>query len=340
VILVASVLWRDDAVLVRGVRQGERIGAAALALPAGLCDDEHVFARATGGRPMAHVPADAVAELRSEDGSRRRVVGAASVALRECDVVSIELGEIRIRNEALSSSEEIARAPRSLLGGARAHVVAAAVAHAMLLGGSAVLASPADPEAIDAERIYAIQAALQAADERELEDAENEKVAEDEKPSRTPATPSRRVERAAPAREAAVEHRGDLLDVGSIGIPQAPEAVPEGERIGRRARVSLDASASEIEGARPDPIQRTLRQHLDRFQACYEGGRPSGGDESVVVRFEVERGQVSGVRDAGSDMRDPAVVGCALRAVSGMSFPLLPEDGAISATIPIRFSAR
>jgi hypothetical protein len=285
------------------------------------------------------VPADAVAELRSEDGSARRIVGAASVGLCEGDVVAIELGEIRIRIEALSSWVEIARAPRALLGGARAHVLAAAVAHAMVLGGSAGLASAADPEQLDAERIYAIRSALEAADARELEQAETEMVPEEGVPRRTP-TPSRRGEPPLPVQETAVEHRDDLLDVGSIGIPPAPEAVPEGERLGRRARVSLDASASEIHGTRPDPIHRTLRQHLDRFQACYEGGRPSGGDESVVVRFQVEGGQVTGVRDAGSEMRDPAVVGCALRAVSGMSFPLLPEDGTVTATIPIRFSAR
>jgi hypothetical protein len=56
------------------------------------------------------------------------------------------------------------------------------------------------------------------------------------------------------------------------------------------------------------------------------------------VRFVIGRdGAVSQVGNGGSDLGDPAVVSCVVRAFYGLSFPQ-PENGIVTVTYPIVFT--
>jgi hypothetical protein len=90
----------------------------------------------------------------------------------------------------------------------------------------------------------------------------------------------------------------------------------------------------------PEIIQRIVRQNFGRFRACYQSGLSRSPDLAgrVTARFVIGRdGAVSNVADGGSDIPDPTVVSCVVRAFYGLSFPQ-PEGGIVTVTYPIAFS--
>jgi hypothetical protein len=90
----------------------------------------------------------------------------------------------------------------------------------------------------------------------------------------------------------------------------------------------------------PEVIQRIVRQNFGRFRACYEHAlvRNPTLAGRVTARFVIGRdGAVSAVADGGSDLPDPSVVSCVVRAFYGLSFPQ-PEGGIVTVTYPIAFS--
>ena len=90
----------------------------------------------------------------------------------------------------------------------------------------------------------------------------------------------------------------------------------------------------------PEAIQRIIRQNFGRFRACYQTGLQHNPALTgrVAVSFVIGRdGSVAMVRDGGSDLPDPQVVSCVVRAFYGLSFPQ-PEGGIVHVTYPIVFS--
>jgi hypothetical protein len=90
----------------------------------------------------------------------------------------------------------------------------------------------------------------------------------------------------------------------------------------------------------PDVIQRVVRQNFGRYRFCYQEGLRSNPALAgrVAVRFVIGRdGAVSMVANGGSDLADPQVVSCVVRAFYGLSFPQ-PEHGIVTVTYPFVFS--
>jgi hypothetical protein len=87
----------------------------------------------------------------------------------------------------------------------------------------------------------------------------------------------------------------------------------------------------------PEVIQRTIRQNLGRARACYEVGLRSNPNLQgrVVVNFVIGAdGGVGSATNGGSDLPDPGVVSCVVRAFAGLSFPA-PEGGVVTVSYPI-----
>src|SRR5262249_40363330 len=90
----------------------------------------------------------------------------------------------------------------------------------------------------------------------------------------------------------------------------------------------------------PEIIQRIVRANFGRFRSCYENAllHDPGLAGRVTVRFLIGRdGAVSSVQDGGSNLPNPEVVSCVLRAFYGLSFPQ-PEGGVVTVSYPIVFA--
>ncbi len=90
----------------------------------------------------------------------------------------------------------------------------------------------------------------------------------------------------------------------------------------------------------PEVIQRIVRQNFGRFRVCYESGLRNNPtlQGRVAVRFVIDRnGGVSMTADGGSDLPDPGVRSCVVRAFGSLSFPQ-PEGGVVTVVYPIVFS--
>jgi hypothetical protein len=116
---------------------------------------------------------------------------------------------------------------------------------------------------------------------------------------------------------------GHLRGVHKVGVPTV--------------RVGTAAVSGRLP---PEVIQRIVRQNFGRFRLCYENGLRNSPNLQgrVAVRFVIGRdGAVSQVGNGGSDLGDPAVVSCVVRAFYGLSFPQ-PENGIVTVTYPIVFT--
>lgn len=90
----------------------------------------------------------------------------------------------------------------------------------------------------------------------------------------------------------------------------------------------------------PEVIQRVVRQSAGRFRLCYENGRRNNTklQGRVTVRFVIgSDGKVSNVGNGGSDLPDPGVVSCVVRAFYGLVFPK-PAGGIVVVTYPMMFA--
>ena len=89
----------------------------------------------------------------------------------------------------------------------------------------------------------------------------------------------------------------------------------------------------------PEVVQHIIRGNHGRFRACYERGlerNPSLAGR-VTARFVIGRdGSVSNVGNGGSNLPDPSVSQCVLRAFYGLSFPQ-PEGGVVTVVYPLVF---
>ena len=90
----------------------------------------------------------------------------------------------------------------------------------------------------------------------------------------------------------------------------------------------------------PEVIQRVVRQSFGRFRGCYEDGLRTNPtlEGRVTARFVIARdGSVATVQSGGTDLPDPRVVSCVLRAYSSLTFPS-PKNGIVRVTYPLAFS--
>src|SRR5579859_5588136 len=90
----------------------------------------------------------------------------------------------------------------------------------------------------------------------------------------------------------------------------------------------------------PEVIQRIVRQNFGRFRACYQDELRTHPtlQGRVSVRFVIDRtGAVAAPMDGGSDVNDPALVACVVRAFASLQFPQ-PDGGVITVVYPLHFS--
>ncbi len=105
---------------------------------------------------------------------------------------------------------------------------------------------------------------------------------------------------------------------------------------GLAARASMD----EHGRLAPETIQALLRRELPAMQKCRDPGDAShAAPEGVVTtRFVIRQdGTVSEARDAGSTLKDAAVVACVASAIRGITFPKRAARGPVSVVYPVRF---
>lgn len=90
----------------------------------------------------------------------------------------------------------------------------------------------------------------------------------------------------------------------------------------------------------PEVIQRIVRANYGAFRKCYEAGLGRNRDLTgkVAARFVIsEKGAVTSVKDAGSDIADLAVRDCVFAEMKKMTFPA-PNGGIVTVVYPIVFS--
>jgi hypothetical protein len=145
--------------------------------------------------------------------------------------------------------------------------------------------------------------------------------------------------------------RGEGIGLGSIGTLGHGAGTGTGQGFGsghgrlggshRTKPPQVRMGATTVNGRLPpEVIQRIVRQNYGRFRLCYENGLRNNPNLQgrVAVRFVIGRdGSVSNVGNGGSDLPDPAVVQCVVRAYYGLSFPQ-PEGGIVTVVYPIMFS--
>ncbi len=145
--------------------------------------------------------------------------------------------------------------------------------------------------------------------------------------------------------------RGEGIGLGSIGTLGHGAGTGTGQGFGsghgrlggshRTKPPQVRMGATTVNGRLPpEVIQRIVRQNYGRFRLCYENGLRNNPNLQgrVAVRFVIGRdGSVSNVGNGGSDLPDPGVVQCVIRAYYGLSFPQ-PEGGIVTVVYPIMFS--
>jgi hypothetical protein len=143
--------------------------------------------------------------------------------------------------------------------------------------------------------------------------------------------------------------RGNQIGLNSIGTCHGEECLGHFGIGGRPGVPGHIAKAPELHpgvttverGSLPaEIIQRIVRQSFGRFRGCYEAGLRTNPnlEGRVTARFVIARdGSVATVHSGGSDLPDPSVVACVLRAYSGLTFPS-PKDGIVTVTYPLTFT--
>ncbi len=111
--------------------------------------------------------------------------------------------------------------------------------------------------------------------------------------------------------------------------------VPVGPHINWKGEVTTNGRLD------PAVIQRIVRQNSGRFVGCYQDGLRTNPNLQgrVAVGFVIDRsGEVTLARDTGgSDLADPNVRACVVKAFYSLSFPE-PHGGTVTVTYPFSFS--
>ncbi len=123
----------------------------------------------------------------------------------------------------------------------------------------------------------------------------------------------------------------------NLPVPGRPK--PRTSGAGKSSRLRMGAVA--VNGRLPkDVVERVVRSNQPAFEACYERARAADPllQGRVTVRFLIDRnGSVTSASDGGSNVNNPALVRCVLRAFHGLNFPK-PEGGAVTVVYPLMFS--
>jgi len=108
-----------------------------------------------------------------------------------------------------------------------------------------------------------------------------------------------------------------------------------------KPRAALRAGRVTVSGhLSPDDVERVVRARYNRFEGCYESTAAAKPrlQGRVVVAFSIAAdGTVASAMDGGSDLPDPSVVQCIVRAFSSLVFPK-PESGTVAVTYPLMLS--
>jgi hypothetical protein len=133
---------------------------------------------------------------------------------------------------------------------------------------------------------------------------------------------------------------------GTHGACKTGGTAPDRSDGGKPGRLETFAIGSRDGGAPvngrlpPEVIQRIIRSQYGKFRACYEDGlrRDPNLQGKVSVRFVIGvDGTVTNVINGGSDLPDPLVIQCIIRAYKDFCFPQ-PEGGIVTVVYPIMFS--
>jgi hypothetical protein len=132
--------------------------------------------------------------------------------------------------------------------------------------------------------------------------------------------------------ECAAPPKDDLWGAAGAGPPGAPVA---GKGVLRAGSLSVNGRLP------PEVVARVVRQNQSHVTACYQNGLRSNPNLQgrVVVKFVIDpSGAVKTASDGGSDLPDPQVVQCIVRAVKdNLTFPQ-PEGGVVTVVYPLTLS--
>lgn len=121
----------------------------------------------------------------------------------------------------------------------------------------------------------------------------------------------------------------------------AASASPPGAAPPPAAPPKVKLGATTVSGRLPPRvIQHIVRSNFEKLRTCYEAGlgRNSELTGRVTARFVIDRtGKVSNVADGGSDIPDPEVKSCVLKAMYTLEFPP-PANGIVTVVYPIVFA--
>ncbi|MBI5534402.1 MAG: AgmX/PglI C-terminal domain-containing protein [Deltaproteobacteria bacterium] len=147
--------------------------------------------------------------------------------------------------------------------------------------------------------------------------------------------------------------KGEGLGLGSIGTLGHGAGTGTGQGFGsghgrlggaHRAtppQVKMVAPTITGGGLPTEIVQRIVRQNFGRFRLCYENGLKNNPNLQgrVSTRFIIDAsGVVQSVTNGGSDLPDPNVVQCVIKAYAGLSFPAPDSGQAITVVVPISFA--
>jgi len=148
--------------------------------------------------------------------------------------------------------------------------------------------------------------------------------------------------------------RDDFGSTGGLGLSGIGEGGgrSEGIGLGNIGTLHRDGGAGRPSSIRqgavtvngrlpPEVIQRIVRQNFGRFRVCYQDGLKKNPSLQgrIAVKYTIDRdGSVKGApADGGSDLPDPSVVQCVVRAFQNISYPE-PEGGIVTVVYPMIFT--
>jgi hypothetical protein len=133
------------------------------------------------------------------------------------------------------------------------------------------------------------------------------------------------------------EHRNKVREAADGVGPDEPPANAVGS-----AKGDGDSGAAAATGRlSPELIARVVRQNFSHMRSCYEKGLKKNPnlEGKIMVRFVIAAdGTVPVAGSKETDLPDPEVVRCVVRAVKSLVFPQ-PEGGFVEVKYPIVFNA-
>jgi hypothetical protein len=139
-----------------------------------------------------------------------------------------------------------------------------------------------------------------------------------------------------------IGHIGTISKSGGTGTGTGYGAGNGGTRGKQGKAPVVREGQAQVQGQlAPEVIRRVVRRTFGRLRACYENGLKANPtlDGRITVKFVIAKdGAVATAQDAGSTIKDSAVISCVVGAFKGMAFPAPEGDGVVVVTYPLTFN--